>query len=224
MLGENMDEFDFKEVKAKSPHRFGSAIWNCGCWFFFLATIAAAGFIVLLFLNPLSGLNPFPPVSPTEPPTNTPTLAPVTETPTATLEPTATATVEVISVNFQLQEGSPVYLDASVFHPELGCTFTGVAGQAFGPDGSPVADLQVQVTGTLGDQPINKIGKTGAATQYGAGEYYEVQLGNQPIASEYTLLIAVLDTEGNPISDGIPFSTSASCQENLVLINFSAIQ
>lgn len=221
-----MDEFDFKEVKAKSPRGFGAAIWNCGCWFFFLAAIAAAVFIVLLFLNPFSGLNPFPPVPPTEISTDTPTLAPVTETPTATLEPTATvtATVEVVSVNYQVQEGSPVYLDASVFHPELGCTFTGIAGQVFGQDGSPVADLQVQVTGTLGDQPIDKIGKTGAATQYGAGEYYEVQLGSQPIASENTLLIALLDTNGNPISDGIPFNTSASCEENLVLINFSAIQ
>jgi hypothetical protein len=219
-----MDEFDFKEEKTKSSRKFGSAFWNCGCWFFFLAAIAAVGFIVLLFLNPFSELNPFPPAPPTEIATSTPTLAPVTETPTATLKPTATVTVEVTSLNFQIQEGSPVYLDASLFHPELGCTFTGVAGQVFGTDGSPVADLQVHVTGTLGDQSIDKIGKTGAATQYGAGEYYEVQLGNQPIASENTLLIAVLDPNGNPISDGIPFNTSASCQENLVLINFSAIQ
>lgn len=219
-----MDEFDFKEVKAKSPRGFGAAIWNCGSLFFFLGAIAAAAFIVLLFLNPFSPLNPLPPVTSTEIPTSTPTLAAVTETPTATLEPTATATVEVVSVNYQLQEGSPVYLEASLFHPELGCTFAGVAGQVFGPDGSPVTNLQIHVTGTLDDQPIDKIGKTGAATQYGAGEYYEVQLGNQPIASENTLLIAVLDSSGNPISDGIPFNTSASCQENLVLINFSSIQ
>ncbi len=219
-----MDEFDFKDEKTKSPSKFGAAFWNCGCWFFFLGSIVAAAFIVLLFLNPLSELNPFPPIPPTEIPTNTPTLAPATETPTATLEPTATATFEITTTSFRIQEGSPVYLDASVFHPELGCTFSGVAGQVFGPDGSPVADLQVHVTGTLGDQPIDKIGKTGAATQYGAGEYYEVQLGNQPIASENTLVIAVLDANNNPISDGIPFNTSASCQENLVLINFSAIQ
>ncbi len=219
-----MDEFDFKDEKTKSPSKFGSAFWNCGSLFFFLGAIAAAAFIILLFLNPFSELNPFPPVPATEIPTSTPTLAPATETPTATLEPSATATLEITATTFQIQEGSPVYLDASVFHPELGCTFMGVAGQAFGEDRSPVADLQVHVTGTLNDRPIDKIGKTGAATQYGAGEYYEVQLGNQPIASENALQVTLMDVSGNPISESFSFNTSASCQENLVLINFTQVQ
>lgn len=217
-----MDVFDFKEEKAKRPSKFGAAFWNCGSLFFFLGAIAAAAFIVLLFLNPFGELNPLPPIAPTEIPSNTPTLeASGTETPTATLEPTATATVNVAASTFQIQEGSPVSLDASVFHPELGCNFMGVAGQAFGQDGSPIADLQVHVTGTLDGQPVDKIGKTGAATQYGAGQYYEVQLANQPIASENTLQVTLLDASGSAISTPYSFSTTTSCQENLVLINFS---
>ena len=215
-----MDEFDFKEVKAKSPRKLGAAFWNCGSLLFFLGAIAAAAFIVLLFLNPFSELNPLPPIAPTEIPSNTPTLE-ATGTPTPTLEPTATATIGVAASTFQIQEGSPVSLDASVFHPELGCNFMGVAGQAFGKDGSPIPDLQVHMTGTLDGQPVDKIGKTGAATQYGAGQYYEVQLANQPIASENTLQVTLLDASGNAISTPYSFSTSTSCQENLVLINFS---
>lgn len=213
-----MDEFDFKEVKAKKPGKLGAAIWNCGSLFFFLGAMAAAVFIILLFLNPFSELNPLPPIPATEIQSSTPTLE-ATQTPTATLE--ATATIEAAATTFQIQEGSPVRLDASVFHPELSCSFMGVAGQAFAQDGSPIADLQVHVTGTLDGQPVDKIGVTGAATQYGAGEYYEVQLANQPIASDNTLQVTLLNPSGDPVMDPFSFSTTASCQENLVLINFS---
>jgi glycerol kinase len=99
----------------------------------------------------------------------------------------------------------------------------GVAGQVFGLDGSPITGMQVHVTGMLGDQTIDKLGLTGAATQYGAGEYYEVQLGNQAIASENTLQVTLLDSNGTMVSNPEPFSTTTSCQENLVLINFSQI-
>jgi len=218
-----MDEFDFKEEKTRKPSKFGAAFWNCGSLFFFLGALAAAAFIILLFLNPFSEFNPFPPIPPSAVPTSTPTLEPVppTETPTATPEPSATPTVDVAGGFFQIQEGSPAPLDSTVFHPELGCNFMGVAGQVFSLEGNPVTGLQVHVTGTLGDQSIDKIGLTGAATQYGAGAYYEVQLGTQPIASDNTLQVTLLNASDGPISDPFNFSTTTSCQENLVIINFS---
>lgn len=221
-----MDEFDFKEEKTKKPSKLGAAFWNCGSLVFFLGAIAAAAFIALLFLNPFSEFNPFPPVPPTEIPSSTPALAPATptEAPTATLTPTATPTVDIAGGVFQIQEGSPVAMDSTIFHPELACNFMGIAGQAFSLDGTPITALQVHVTGTLGDQAIDKIGLTGAATQYGSGAYYEIQLGPQPIASDNTLQVTLLNASGGPISDPFSFSTSASCQENLVIINFSEIQ
>jgi hypothetical protein len=220
------DEFDFKEEKPKKRSKLGAAFWNCGSLFFFLATLAAAGFMVLLFMNPFSEFNPLPPIPPTAIPSSTPTLAPVTptETATATPEPSATATVDVAGGFFQIQEGSPALLDSTIFHPELACNFQGVAGQAFDLNGNPVSGLHVQVTGTLGEVTIDKIGLTGAATQYGAGAYYEVQLGTQPIASETTLQVTLLNASGGPISTPFLFSTTASCQENLVIINFSEIE
>lgn len=220
-----MDEFDFKEEKTGKPSKFGAAFWNCGSLFFFLGALAAAAFIILLFLNPFSEFNPFPPVPPTAIPSSTPTVeaatATLTETSTATPEPSATPTVDEAAGFFQIQQGSPAYLDSTIFHPELGCNFMGVAGQAFSLEGTPITDLQVHVAGTLGDQTIDKLGLTGAATQYGGGAYYEVQLGTQPIASDNTLQVTLLFPDGGPASDPFSFTTTASCQENLVMINFS---
>jgi hypothetical protein len=221
-----MDEFDFKEEKTKKPGKVGAAFWNCGSLFLLVAALAAAAFVVLLYLNPFSELNPLPPVPPTAIPTITPTLAPATptETPTVTVEPpTATPTLDVAGGSFQIQEGTPAVMDSTIFHPELGCNFMGVAGQAFSLEGTPITDIQVHITGTLGDQTIDKLGLTGAATQYGAGAYYEIQLGTQPVASENTLQITLMFPDGSAVSDPFSFSTSASCQENLVMINFSEI-
>jgi len=215
-----MDEFDFKEVKPRKPSKVGAAIWNCGSLFFFLGAIAAVAFIILLFLNPFSEFNPLPPIPPTDIPTNTPVASP-TETPTATVEPTLTPTAEEAGSFFQIQEGSPVAMDSTIFHPELACNFMGVAGQAFGLDGIPISGLQVHVTGTLSDQSIDKIGLTGAATQYGSGAYYEIQVASQPIASNNTLQITLLNDNDAPISESFVFSTTDDCQESLVMINFS---
>ena len=223
-----MDEFDFKEEKTAKGFRPGSALLNCGSLFLFLSAVVVGGFVVLLFFNPQSGFNPFPPAAATatQAATNTPTataeiISSPTETPTATAEPpTPTSTVDQIGGFFELQAGSPSRLDSSVFHPELGCDFMGVAGQAFNLDGAPIADLRVHVSGTLGTESVDKFGLTGAATQYGAGEYYEIQLANQPVASDSTLQVTLLDAAGQAISDSYSFSTTASCQENLIMVNF----
>lgn len=218
-----MDEFDFKEEKPKKPaKKFGSALLNLGSLITLIATLCTGGYFAQIFLDPQSSLNPLPPPT-TEAVLELPTatIALFTETPTetatATLEPTATP--EPIT-SFGVQDGSPVALDASVFHPEAGCNFLGVAGQAFGLDDAPITGLRVHITGTLNGELIDKIGLTGAATQYGPGSYYEVQLGNTPVASENTLQIVLTNEQGEEISQPLAFSTFESCQQNLILINF----
>ncbi|MEX2143793.1 MAG: hypothetical protein WD740_04305 [Anaerolineales bacterium] len=195
-----------------------------------LCTLAAITFFALLFLNPESGLNPFPPLAATatQAASSTPTSSvEVSSTPSSTTEPSATATqpptaiptVEQLGGTFEIQDGSPSAVDSTVFHPELGCEFLGVAGQAFSADGAPIPDLQVQITGSLDGQDIDKSGLSGAATQYGAGSYYEVQLASQPIASDATLQVTLFGAAGQ-LSDPFTFSTTDSCQENLIFINF----
>lgn len=216
------DEFDFREEQPKKKFKFGSAVWNLASLLAVLATLCIGAFFVLIFLNPQSGLNPLPP-APVEQPTST-LEATATSELTASPSPTTqvpTPTLDVPGGTFELQEGSPAALDASVFHPELGCNFLGVAGQVFGLDGAPLDGVSLMISGTLSGEEINKLGLTGAATSYGEGSYYEIQLGDAPVISEGTLHIVVLDENDLPASDPVSFNTTESCQQNLILINFN---
>lgn len=220
-----MDEFDFKETPEKKPFRLGAALLNCASLFLTLGALALAGLYALIFLNPFSGLNPLPPMAATA--TSAPTLAPEPSAtlapaePSATPEPSATATPQPV-ISYGLQAGdNPSRLNSTIFYPELACNFMAITGQVF--DDGPVAGLQVHITGSLNGEPVDKVGLTGAATQYGFGQYYEVQLANQPIASENTLQATLLDAQGLPISAPHSFSTSASCEENLIMLNFSKL-
>lgn len=220
-----LDEFDFKDEKPKKQFKIGSAMWNVASLFTLLATLCAGGWFTQIFLDPQSGLNPLPPVA-TAALTQVVLPSATNEsaaTETATSEP-PTATPEAAVNSFQIQEGSPVALDSSVFHPELGCNFLGVAGQVFDVNGMPVNGLRIHVTGTLAGNAVSELGVTGAATQYGTGLYYEIQLADTPTVSEGTLQIAVLDANDQPISPRVTFSTTDSCQQNLILINFSEQQ
>jgi hypothetical protein len=235
-----MDEFDFVEKKPKRRFRLGAALLNLISLGILVATIALGAYYVLIFLDPQSEFNPFPP-----PPasSNTATVEvpatevalEVSEEPTATDLPEATATATEIPATattaatrapgsyYEIQPGSPVALDASIFHPDSGCSFMGVAGQAFGLDDTPIPGLRVQVSGMLAGNPIDKLGLTGAASQYGAGSYYEIVLGDEPLASEGDLEIQVVDADGFAASDAFSFSTFSSCEQNLILINFKAL-
>jgi protocatechuate 3,4-dioxygenase beta subunit len=108
-------------------------------------------------------------------------------------------------------------------HTDAGCNWQGVAGQIFDASGNPVSNYILKITGTYNGAPFNQIGITGmvAGNPYGVGGY-EIVLGNKAIASVDLLTIQVFDSKGNPVTNPLPFSTSASCSQNLVLINFKA--
>ena len=163
-------------------------------------------------------------------------LAAASATPTETAEATITLTPSETPIPsspmptatrapgsyYEIQEGSPAYLDSSVFHPDLKCNFLGVAGQAFGLDDAPIAGLFVQVTGELAGESIEKLALTGAATHYGTGSYYEIQLDTSP-SDASGLIISLLLESGEIISDPFTFDVNSDCEENLVLINFKAL-
>ena len=71
--------------------------------------------------------------------------------------------------------------------------------------------------------PFTKIGIAGmvAGSPYGVGGY-EIVLGSSAVASVDLLTIQVFDVQGNPVTNPLPFSTSSTCSQNLVLINFKA--
>jgi hypothetical protein len=125
-----------------------------------------------------------------------------------------------------LHEGSPQYIPSTSFHPDLGCNWLGVAGQVIDLNGAPVLGLIIEVGGLLNGKRIGNptlLQATGLATAYGdAG--YEVKLADEPIASNGTLWIQVLDQAGLPLSEKVDFATYEDCERNLVVIYFKQVQ
>lgn len=149
-------------------------------------------------------------------PSSTPTPA-QTPTSTATRLPTFTPTPTVPPKPYALQPGALISLPAFL-HADAGCAWMGVAGQVMGEDGQPVTNLVVTVLGAQNGAPAEWMGYTGAATAYGPGGF-EIQLAGQVSAAKYT--VQLFDLNGEPLSDAFTFTTSADCQQNLIMVNFS---
>lgn len=251
-----MDAFEFIDEEVKKPKKpkrklnisFGALIWNLGTLYFLVSAICVSGVFVSVFMNPYSGLNPWPPPTPTAfggptapPPTPTDFAGPPptpTFLPTSTEFTAATATSEfnptptnsglntptptVLSDSdfpYQLQEGSPTYLSSAIYHADLGCSFLGVGGQAFQLNASPVLGFAVQLTGTVNGVPIDDLAFTGAATLIGLGGY-ELTIAAAPFDSVEQLQVQLLDQQGLPLSPLIVFDTFDDCDKNMILINF----
>ncbi len=247
-----MDKIENPKVRS-SPLRYLTYFWNCATVGLLLITLCILGFALAIFINPQSGLNPFPPPplpevlqlpSPTPtaiqilPPTWTPIptrtprptrTATITPTFTATLPPTPseTATATLLpeqDVHYKVSLGSPKAIAVTKFHPEVGCNWMGVGGQVFDDKGSAVTNGSVilVISGWLGGEYLEKTGIVGMAPQFGPAGY-EIQLGDAPLASQGTLSIQLFDTQGNPLTNPLPFDTTDACDRNLILINFTRI-
>lgn len=158
-----------------------------------------------------------------------PEASPTTQ-PTQTSAPTSTAVVTQPAVtgtpqpeltsHFIVQPGTPVGMPNSVQH-EADCSYTGLGGQAFGPEASPLSGLIVEVGGMLNGEEIQKTAITGGSPSFGPGGF-EITLQDELIASQGTLHAQLFDLDGNSMSDQIPFDTFTDCNRNLILINFTA--
>jgi hypothetical protein len=193
-------------------------------WKWLLLTVTALASYAFALLNPFTapapGIDVFTPTAYNESLTPTPALTAPSPTETAVPStPTAAPTATPIPAEvYRLQPGSPVYLPF-FRQPELGCAWTGVAGQIFDAQGEPVTGIVVVVEGALGDTPVDAVTVSGAAPAYGPGGY-ELQLGQQPIAAAGTLSLLLYDLDGVPLIQPLSFDTRAGCTQNLVLINF----
>jgi hypothetical protein len=162
-----------------------------------------------------------PSASPSPRPTNTPLF---TDTPTATVAvETPQATLTPGGMSFVLQQGSPKAI-SNIYDLSAGCDWMGVGGQALDMTGAPVVGLIVQLGGTLeGKSFDNVISMTGTALQLGPGGFI-FQLADQPIASQGTLWVQLLDQQLLPLSDKIIFDTYADCGQNLIVIQFKQVK
>jgi hypothetical protein len=167
-------------------------------------------------ITPLPTETPLPTNTPV--PTATPTQA-ITETPVPeTTEPTTPEG----GMSYILHPGDPKAIP-NIGHPDAGCSWMGIAGQALGMNDGPVVGLFVQLKGVLNGQSIDMLGMTGTATQYGTAGY-EFTIGDQPIASQDTLWVQLFDQAMLPLSDKIAFDTYSDCDKNLIFINFKQVK
>jgi hypothetical protein len=149
-------------------------------------------------------------------PTTTPSLPDPTQTPEPTPEPIST----VVVYEYQLQEGSPAYIE-NIHHPDRGVNWMGVGGQVFDSVGNPVERIVVVAAGTLGGEPIEVLGMTGAARQYGPGGY-ELQLAQRLIQSSGTVTVTLYDLAGNVLSEAVAIDTFDDPARATIIVNFVA--
>ncbi|PKO17859.1 MAG: hypothetical protein CVU39_05080 [Chloroflexi bacterium HGW-Chloroflexi-10] len=171
-----------------------------------------------------------------------------TETPTETLLPSATIEVTP-TTELVLQEGTPVVeetpllptetpfagyysfaaqvppnlINSTIFKPDQGCNWLGVAGQVFDLQGRPVKGIRVWLRGSIDNKRVDFLGLTLDSSPYGPSGF-EFTLADKPFNSTGKLSIQLLDQAGIPISNQIFFDTFDDCERNLILINFKQVR
>jgi hypothetical protein len=217
-----------------------------------LGAVCLGGYFMLVFINPFTALNPLSPPTPVPPViiptatitprqlgelwTATPTIQPtITLTPRPTFtsvptntsivlfEPTATPVTPTITATPGMPfEAEIQNIDSTIIHPDTACNWLGVGGTVEDMDKSPLLGVVIRVQGTLVGSTVDMTTVTGVSPSYGKSGF-EFILGQAPLPSDDTLYIRLYDQAGLPLSDKIYFSTSAECNQNLVLIRFKKV-
>jgi len=114
-------------------------------------------------------------------------------------------------------------IESTLFKPNYGCNWIGVAGQVFDLQGRPVMGVRVWLRGTFNGERVDLLSLTLESSPYGPSGF-EFTLGDTPLNSTGQLSIQLLDQANIPISDRVYFDTYQDCQKNLILINFKQIR
>jgi hypothetical protein len=250
-----MDDVEVSAVKgAPKKKKSHTRVWNILTILILVTLFCVLSYFVLIFLNPTSSLNPFPP--PTLNPalyTLTPTVTPrftlvpswtptnASELSTGTPVPSETPIPLIVSVDnptkvepvvaqpskdysFVVQQGSPSAIAASEFHQTSSCDWSGVAGQATSLNGEAVKGLFVQLGGSTPDGGIMENLVMTGLAPQYGQGGFEITLSDKLFASTATLWIQLLDQQNLPLSDRIYFDTYNDCQKNLVIVYFSQVR
>ena len=247
-----MNFIDQEEIaerqRRRSKKRRNDVVWNSLTAIFVMATVGAVLYFLLLFSNPASAMNPFPP--PTLPvlvqlPTSTPTqvMLPPTWTPTVTFTLTPKPTVDDMTQVLPQGEtptpyatdpnaefpfapkSDPVAMANTVFHTDGTCNWQGIAGQVVDIQGRPVLGLMIHLSGYYNGKRIDQTTLSGGAQEWYGKSGYEFVLSTEtPIDSIAQLSVQLTDTAYVAISDKIVFNTYSDCSKNLILINFQQVK
>ncbi len=240
-----MSRYDYSDLdtpkKNSSEQRL--ELWDLLSILVLLITVCMGLYFVLIFVSPNSSLNPLPPNNPAAPPTFTITpfsLGP-TWTPSPTIEPTITDTPPptftplpsptgfslVPPTNTPIPTATPKAafsgkwdpFQSTVVHPETSCNWFGVGGTVVDANNSDVIGMVVRLVGTLDGKRIEMTQVSGVTPAYGKSGF-EFFLGTQPIASDGTLYVQLLDLAGLPLSENVYIDTYTDCKKNLILVRF----
>lgn len=158
---------------------------------------------------------------PTAEPSITVTFPPATNTPTITPSPTATetpgppptGTVTRAPYPFTKSDTSPMYLQN--FANNAGCDWMGIAGEVLDLQRNPVGagQYRVHVWGSGIDERVF----AGDAPAYGPSGY-EQFLFNAPVIRDYNVQLET--NNGSAVSQVYSVQSRASCNQNLLIVNF----
>jgi len=207
-------------------------------------TVCAAGYFLLIFINPNSSMNILPPTGRfANTSTNTPepikleatwTASPTLEmTPTTTPRPTwtpiftdtpfslvpPTRTPKPSATPRAPFNASSQQVDSTIIHPEFACNWAGIGGTVVDTNNSDIIGTVVVLRGFLDGKTVDLTTVSGINKEYGQSGY-EFVLGNTPVASNKTLYVQLIDQSGVPLSDKVEVVTSSDCSKNLVIVRF----
>lgn len=227
------------------PNRSG-LIWNSLSLLLVILIMGLVAFFVIIFIDPGSALNPFPPIplptlmsfpngditpSSASPATQSTVSVIATQTASLTLVPSPTPMQTWTTVtpgNPSDPSGMPFqttidHVVSTYYHPEAGCNWMGVAGQVVDINNAPLQYLGIHIYGTLAGTAVDYTSVSGTAPIYGKAGF-EFYLGDQALASSNSLTIQLTDQQNLPLSEPIPLVTFSDCSKNLVLIRFKQVR
>lgn len=196
--------------------------WNVLTLFALFCTVGLMGWIALVWVNPTSVVNPFPPATPFVQITATPLgfVAPDLPTPNAEGQIVIVATETPRPTSGAPENVGPVYpftlVEVGYVANEngLGCEWSSIAGSVTDAAGDGLTGFRVRITGN----GLNETIFSNTAPAFGPGGF-ELPLGQDATDAEYVLQLA--DAQGNPLSESFTLATRSACDSNVVVANFT---
>ena len=189
-------------IVQKAPSRRGL---NCLSLLALLGTVVIWGIVALIWQDPYSLANPLPP--PMVILRITATFLP--PTPTSIVQAAPVATSSALYPFALTSEG----LQYTANLNGRGCEWQSIAGTVTQPDGSALNGYRVRVTGESIDSTVF----SGTSQSFGAGGF-EFPLASAPFAQ--LVLVQLFSPEGAPLSDLVAVEARATCEENVITLNF----
>jgi hypothetical protein len=181
-----------------------------------IGTVASIIWIALIWVDPQSAVNPFPPATP---------FIQVTATPAGAVQQIA-ATPDASGQIFVVITDTPPAItrsafafsvrDAVTYLPnanDFGCEWWSIAGSVTDLNGNAVNGLRVQISG----QGINETIFSGTAQTFGAGGF-ELPLIGTPQQADFS--VQLFSAQQEALSDPFTVRTRSDCEGNVVVVNF----